>query len=105
MIDFDESVLNPDDLNVYVPESTVRGVVGIPGAFGETQRMAYWRQDGQKIMIDVIAPQGLLPKYLKLYIVHPPDVSVSPDFILTSAVIYDIDGNITSVSSDLNYYP
>jgi len=44
VVDFDETVLNPDDINVYVPESTVRGSFVSAGAFGETQRMVYWRQ-------------------------------------------------------------
>ena len=104
-LDFDETVVNPDDLDLYVPQSNVRGSNGNPGAFGEMQRMVYWRQDGQKMYIDVIAPQGLKPKYLKLNVVHPSGLSGSPNFSLNKVTVYDIDGNVvTTVPASLAYF-
>ena len=71
VVDFNEAVLNPGDINVYCPESTVRGSFINPGAFGKTQRMVYWRQDGQKLHVDVVAPQGIEARYLQMFVVHP----------------------------------
>jgi hypothetical protein len=105
VVDFDEAIVNPDDINVYVPESTVRGFFGNPGAFGETQRMVYWRQDGQRLLIDVIAPQGIEPRFLMLYVVHPPGVPGSPNFQLTNATGYDLNGNTMAVAPTLQYFP
>lgn len=106
VLDFDETALNPDDLNVFVPQSNVRGVVGYDGAHGENQRMVAWRQDGQKMYINVIAPQGIQPKYLQLYVVHPPNITGSPNFSFDTngVTVYDIDGNEVSVASSLQYF-
>lgn len=105
VVDFDESIVNPDDLNVFVPESAVRGTGSTPGAFGKTQRMVYWRQDGQRLYLDVVAPQGIEPKYLKLYVVHPKNVSGSPAFSLLSATVYGVDGSAIAVQPTLEYFP
>ena len=105
MVDFDETVVNPNDLNVFAPESAVRGSYSTPGAFGKTQRMVYWRQDGQKLYLDVVAPQGIEPKYLKLYVVHPRGVSGSPAFNLLSATVYGVDGSAIAVQPTLEYFP
>ncbi|WJW75204.1 hypothetical protein QVG61_12020 [Thiohalobacter sp. IOR34] len=105
VVDFDETVVNPADINIYVPESTVRGSVVDPGAFGKTQRMVYWRQDGQQLYIDVIAPQGINQAYLAVYIVHPPGLSGDPAFSMASARIYDVDGNEIVHVPTLEYFP
>lgn len=105
VIDFDESVVNPNDLNLYVPESTVRGNFSDPGAFGKTQRMVYWRQDGQALYVDIVAPQGIDPRYLQLHVVHPQDLSGSPAFSILSAQVYGTDGSPIDVTPVLTYSP
>lgn len=105
VIDFNETVVNPNDLNVYVPESTVRGDFLNPGAFGKTQRMVYWHQDGLKLYVDIIAPQGIDPRYLQLFVVHPPGLAGSPAFSILSAQVYGIDGNAIAVTPTLSYSP
>lgn len=105
MVDFDETVVNPNDLNVFCPESAVRGTYSVPGAFGKTQRMVYWRQDGQRLYLDVVAPQGIEPKYLKLYIVHPKGVSGSPAFSILGASVYGVDGSVIAIQPTLEYFP
>lgn len=105
VLDFDEAIVNPNDINVYVPESTVRGSYVDPGAFGMTQRMVYWRQDGQKLYVDIIAPQGIDPRYLQFHVVHPQDLSGSPAFNILSAQVYGTDGNPIDVAPVLTYSP
>jgi hypothetical protein len=105
VIDFDEASVNPNDLNVYVPESTVRGNFSTPGAFGKTQRMVYWHQDGQKLYVDIMAPQGIDPRYLQLYIVHPHGLTGSPSFNILSAQVYGTDGNPVAIAPVLTYSP
>lgn len=105
VIDFDETVVNPADLNLYVPESTVRGSSTDPGTFGKTQRMVYWHQDGQKLYVDIIAPQGIDPRYLQFYVVHPPGLAGSPAFTILSAQVYGTDGNPIDVTPTLTYSP
>lgn len=105
VINFDETAVNPADLNLYVPESTVRGSYGDPGAFGKTQRMVYWHQDGQNLYVDIIAPQGINPRYLQLYVVHPPGLSASPAFSIVSAQVYGTDGYPIDVTPTLTYSP
>jgi hypothetical protein len=102
---FNNSVLNGNDINVYVPESTVRGTFSSPGAFGATQRMVYWHQDGQFLYVDVVAPQGISSTYLQLFIVHPRGLSGSPNFTLTSATVYGVDGSAIAASPTLQYFP
>ena len=103
-VDFDETVVNPNDINVYVPESSVRGLLNNPGAFGETQRMVYWHQDGQQLFVDIIAPQGIKKNFLKLYIVHPDDVVGSPGFNIINSVFYDTSGSELILTPDLVYF-
>ena len=98
-ISFNSAVLNGNDINVYTPESTVR-----ESAFGTTQRMVYWRQDGQYLYVDIVAPQGIYGKYLQLYVVHPKGLTGSPGFSLTSA-IYGVDGSVISAQPTLQYFP
>lgn len=106
VVDFDETVLNPDDINVYVPESTVRGTAGDPGAFGATQRMVYWRQDGLQLYLDVVAPQGIKAVYLQFQVIHPRNLSGPANFSLTSATVYDVDGyEISTPVASLEYFP
>jgi len=106
VIDFDENVVNPGDINVYVPESTVRGNFSSSGDFGKTQRMVYWRQDGQQLFIDVVAPQGIKQDFLKLYLIHPSGLSGSPNFIITSgSKVYDVNGEEILLIPTLEYFP
>ena len=106
VVDFDETVLNPDDINVFVPESTVRGHAGDPGAFGATQRMVYWRQDGLQLYLDVVAPQGIRAGYLQLHVIHPKNLSGPANLSLTSATVYDVDGyEISTPVASLRYFP
>jgi hypothetical protein len=105
VIDFDEAIVNPADLNLYVPESTIRGSFVNAGAFGKTQRMVYWHQDGQNLYVDVIAPQGIDPRYLQFYVVHPTGLPGSPAFNILSAQVYGTDGNPIDVTPVLTYSP
>lgn len=105
VINFDETVVNPTDLNLYVPESTVRGDYSNPGAFGKTQRMVYWHRDGQNLYVDIIAPQGIDPRYLQFYVVHPQGLAGSPAFSILSAQVYGTDGSPIDVTPVLTYSP
>jgi hypothetical protein len=105
VINFDGTAVNPNDLNLYVPESTVRGSYANPGAFGKTQRMVYWHQDGESLYVDIIAPQGIDPHYLQFYIVHPQGLAGSPSFSIVSAQVYGTDGNPVEVTPVLTYSP
>ncbi|MHB1214297.1 MAG: hypothetical protein ACYCY9_04850 [Thiobacillus sp.] len=105
VIDFDENIVNPNDINLYVPESTVRKNAADPGAFGMTQRMVYWHQDGQKLYVDIIAPQGIYPGFLQFYVVHPPGLAGSPAFSILSAQVYGTDGSPIDVTPVLTYSP
>lgn len=100
-ISFNAAVLNGNDINLYTPESAVKS----GGAFGNTQRMVYWRQDGQNLYIDVVAPQGIAGKYLQFFVMHPKGLSGSPNFVLTSATAYNVDGASISVQPVLEYFP
>jgi hypothetical protein len=104
-INFNNAVVNPNDLDVYVPESTVRGDAVSSGAFGKTQRMVYWHQDGLKLYVDIVAPQGIDPRYLQLFVVHPTGLTGSPAFSISSALVYGTDGNAIAVTPTLTYSP
>lgn len=104
VIDFDETVLNSDDINIYVPESTIRGSVVSAGKFGKTQRMVYWRQNGSQLYIDIIAPQGIDHTYLKVYMIHPRAINASPNFAMVSSTIYDVNGNKVVLTPTLEYF-
>ena len=105
IVDFDETVVNPEDINVYSPESTVRGAFISTGAFGQTQRMMYWHQDGQQLYINTIAPQGIEDRYLQVFVIHPPGLGGPAGLNLTSATGYDVNGNVTVISPVLEYFP
>lgn len=105
VIDVDQSVVNLNDLNVYVPESTVRGSFVSPGAFGDKQRMVYWRQDGDRLYVDILAPQGIDSRYLQLFVVHPRGLASTPNISLVSSAVYDINGQPLSVQPVLTYTP
>jgi len=104
VVDFDQTVVLPEDLNVYVPESNVRGSFTQTGSFGENQRMVYWHQDGDKLMIDVVAPQGIKAAFLMMYIVHPVDLSGNPNFTLLQTDAYDVNGSPLILNPLLEYY-
>lgn len=105
VVDFNEAVVNPNDINVYAPESEVRGDALNAGSFGKTQRMVYWHQDGKQLYIDILAPQGIVPAYLQVYIVHPRGLIGSPAFNILSAQVYGTDGNAIALTPALNYLP
>lgn len=105
VVDFDETVVDPADLNVYVPEAIVRGSFTNKGSFGETQRMVYWRQDGNRLFIDIVSPQGIKPVFLKVYIVHPDGLTAAPGFFLAESRVYDINGSEIFVQPVLDYMP
>lgn len=104
VIEVDQSVVNMNDLNVYVPEATVRGSFTDPGAFGDKQRMVYWRQDGDRLYIDILAPQGIDTRFLQAFVVHPRGLAGSPGFAIVSASVYDINGQTLAVTPQLTYY-
>lgn len=101
-IAFDSAVLNGSDINVYAPESAVRRS---GSAFGQTQRMVYWRQDGQYLYIDIVAPQGVDGKYLQLFVVHPRNLSAPPDLVMTDVEVYDVEGSSMFIQPTLQYFP
>lgn len=104
VVSFDPAIVNPNDLNIYVPESTVRGS-GTTAPFGKTQRMVYWRQDGTKLYVDIIAPQGINPRYLQFFVVHPRGLVGSPALSIVSAQVYGTDGNAIAITPALTYSP
>ncbi len=104
VVDFDETVVDPNNINLYVPESNVRGSYVSTGSFGDKQRMVYWHQDGQQVFIDVIAPQGIDQKYLMMYLLHPAGISGSAGFSITASTIYDVDGNEIVLLPTLKYF-
>lgn len=105
VVDFDETVINPDDINIYLPKSTVRGDLSTPGKFGKNQRMVYWRQDGKRVFIDIIAPQGINPGYLNVFLIHPPGISGNPNFTILNINAYTESGANSILTANLNYYP
>lgn len=104
VINFDNAVANANNFNVYVPESTVRDSYN-SGAFGKTQRMIYWHQDGFKLYVDIVTPQGIDPRYLQFFVVHPPGLIGSPAFSILSSQVYGTDGNAIAVTPTLTYSP
>jgi hypothetical protein len=105
VIDFNESVISPDDLNVYSPESTVRGDSATSGAFGKTQRMIHWRHDQQRLYVDIIAPQGIDPRYLRLFVMHPSDPAGDPGFSLQKSSVFDVNGAQIIYVPEISYFP
>lgn len=98
VVDFDESVVNGNDINIYVPESYVRGALFETGKFGDHQRMVYWRHDGQQLFIDIVAPQGIKQDYLMLYILYPASITGSPGLNLLVTDVYDVNGNVLGLA-------
>jgi len=108
IVDFDDTVVNGDDLNVYVAESMVRGTFSNQAApFGDKQRMVYWRRNGSQLFIDVIAPQGIEGRYLQMYIVHPKGLGDPMiDLLASNVTFYDLSGvEITPGMPTLTYVP
>lgn len=101
-IAFDGAVLNGNDINIYAPEAAVRQD---GDAFGKTQRMVYWHQDGQYLYIDIVAPQGVNGKYLQLFIMHPRGLSGLPGFALVDSKAYGVDGTLIPTQPTMQYYP
>lgn len=105
VVDVDQAVVNLDDLNVYSPEATVRGSFSATGAFGDKQRQIYWRHDGDRLYIDIVAPQGIDGRYLQAFILHPRGLAAAPGFSLLSSAVYDVNGQLLSTQPQLAYYP
>ena len=102
VVDFDESIILPENLSIYVPQATVRDAAS--NTFDKTQRMVYWRQDGKQLFVDIIAPQGIDSGYLNLYVLHPNSIGVSA-FSLLSAQVYDVNGGLLPLVPVLEYFP
>ena len=101
VVDFDETILDPKDIAVYSPPTTIRQ----SGAgFNESQHMVYWHHDGQKLYIDLIAPLGIPAMFTNLYIIHPDNITGSANFFLESSNIYNNDGTTTSLPVNLEYF-
>ena len=106
IIDFNETIVNGDDINVHVAgPTTQRGSLLATGKFGENQRMVHWTQDGSQLFINVIAPTGIQDKFLQIYVVHPRDLAGDPEISLVSTTGYDLDGNAIITTPRFNYYP
>jgi len=106
VVDFDETVVNGDDINVYVADSTTqRGSITTPAPFGKNQRMVSWRQDGTKLFISVVAPTGIEDKFLQIYVVHPRGLSGDPGLSLVSTTGYDLNGNVITAIPSFSYFP
>ncbi len=105
VVDFDETVVNGDDLSVYVAESTQRGTAFATGPFGDQQRMVFWRHDGTQLFIDIIAPKGIEDRYLQVYVVHPRGLSADPGLNLISTTGYDLNGNTITATPQFSYFP
>jgi len=83
----------------------VRGSISETGSFGDKQRMVYWRQDGDRIYLDIIAPQGINQNFLKAYLVHPSGLAGAPGFNILNSDVYDINGNSITLVPSLAYFP
>ena len=104
VIDFDETIVNGDDLNVYVSESTVRGSFSSNGAFGDKQRMVAWHQDGSQLFINIVAPFGIAGRYLQVFVIHPRGLSGNPNLSIVNNTVYDLDGNPIVFTPTLSYH-
>lgn len=89
VLDLDPGVLDPGDINVYVPELLSRDA---GGAFGAAQRMVYWRIDGGRLHIDIVAPQGIAVMFLKVYVLHANTPGGISPLHLSMASFYDTAG-------------
>lgn len=105
VLSFNTAVLNPNDVDVYVPEAIIRDPNDTPVMFGKTQRMVYWHQNGQQLNVDIVAPQGVKSRYLQVFVVHPRGLSSSPNFQIVSASVYDVNGNVINIQPSLVYFP
>lgn len=107
VVDFDETVVNGDDINVYSPETTVRGSFSNPGSgpFGQGQHMVLSRHNGTQLLIDIVAPQGIEGRYLQLYVVHPRGLGASPAMNMMSSTAYDENGNTITFTPTFTYFP
>lgn len=105
IIEFDETIVNGDDLNVYVSESTQRGTAFDTGPFGEYQRMVYFRHNGAQLFITIIAPGGIEDRYLQVYVMHPHGLAGDPGLSLISTTGYDLNGSEITATPQFNYFP
>ena len=105
-MDFDGTVVNGDDLDVYVADTTTqRGTIFQSGPFGQNQRMVYWRRNGNQLLITVLAPKGIEDKFLQIYVVHPRGLAGDPALSLASTTAYDLDGNLITATPLFTYFP
>ena len=105
VVEFDEGIVRGDDLNVYVAESTQRGTITSTGPFGEHQRMVYFKHDGSRLFITIVAPGGISDKYLQVYVMHPRGLAGDPGLSLLSSTGYDVDGNEITTTPRFTYHP
>jgi len=105
VVDFDETVVNGDDLDVYVAESTQKGTAFATGPFGDHQRMVSWRHDGTQLFINIIAPKGIEDRYLQVYVVHPRGLPGDPGLNLVSTTGYDLNGSTITTVPQFSYFP
>src|SRR5690606_23113062 len=96
-------LLNPADINIYSPESTVKDLSSGSGVFGRNQRMIYWRQNGGELVIDIIAPQGIDPRFLQFFVLHPSSLTGEPGFSIVSSQVYGVLGDPIDVVPNLQY--
>lgn len=101
-VDFDETVVSPDDIAVYTPKTTVRD---FGGSFDDKQHSVFWKQDGDKLLINLVAANGIKTGFVYVYIIHPDNLSASPGLSLISHAVYDIDGNEIVLPVTLEYVP
>ncbi len=102
VIDFNELNVDPNDIAVYSPKTTLRDT---NTSFDARQHNMYWHQDGNLLYIDIISPNGITALYLNTYIMHPRNIAGTPDFTIVSAKTYDINGNETGIPAQLVYTP
>ena len=105
VLNFNEIVVDPADISIFVPEAVVRGSYTEKGQFGDTQRMVYWRQDGFQVFVDIVAPQGIDPRYLQFFMMHPTTVTVDPGFSIASYTTYSVDGTSSDHIPNMQYFP
>jgi hypothetical protein len=105
VIEFDETIVNGDDLNVFVAETTQRGSLFDTGPFGKYQRMVYFRHDESQLFITIIAPGGINDKYLQVYVIHPRGLTGDPGLSLLSTTGYDLNGSQITATPQFTYFP
>lgn len=102
VVDFNEATINPNDIAVYTPNTTARSS---GASFDDRQHNLFWKQDGDQLHINIISPTGIQTAFLNIYIVHPDNLTGTPDFSITSSTVYDTNGNEVFLQTNLEYFP